>query len=258
MVSLAFNAGASCRGVRCRGGLEMISRDGVGDDEYFSHHGGEGYGPGTPVLFDQAIEKIAQLAGMTDGGARRVEKRVSDARASVAGCGAPLGFAAFTRSRGKADQGGDLFSVQTAQFRQVRHQDGGDNGADATHFTQSLAEAVEPLIICDMARDLVFDGFQAPRHGRKHEFQGFSDNGVVDKRASVRLSLPHLLQLVAARRQRLELFINVKAARQVGARQRVAQKLCDKRGVDGVGLGFHAAGLAKGQNGIGMQLGDAA
>src|SRR6516164_6428876 len=55
-------------------GVEMISRDGVGDDENFPHDGDEGDFAGTMVGFDETAVEVAHRGGMADGGARGVEK----------------------------------------------------------------------------------------------------------------------------------------------------------------------------------------
>src|SRR5215831_3572539 len=67
------------------GGLEMVSSDGVGDDEDFPHDGGEGDLSRSIVVADDAIVEVAHLAGVTDGGSGGVEEGASHERPSMTG-----------------------------------------------------------------------------------------------------------------------------------------------------------------------------
>ena len=119
-------------------GFEVVSSDGVGDDQGFSHDGGQGDFSGAMIGFDEASVEVLHRGRMSNGGPRGVEQGAAHERSSVAGFGMAALFSAFVRMGGEPDKGCDLFSGQAAELRQVGDQRRGDDRADAAHCAQSL------------------------------------------------------------------------------------------------------------------------
>ena len=69
------------------GGFEVVSSDSVGDDQDFSHDGGQGDFSGTVIGFDQAIVEVPHRGRMADSGPGGVEQRAAHERSSMAGFG---------------------------------------------------------------------------------------------------------------------------------------------------------------------------
>ena len=186
-------------------GLEVVSGDGVGDDEDFPHDSGEGDLSGSIVVVGDAIVEVAHRGGMADSGAGGVEQGAAHERSSMTGFGLPFSFSAFVGMGGEADKGGDLPSTQTAEFRQVGDERCRDDRADTAHGAQkdqrgSLRPAGRRQAVCA--------GRPAPAGARQRE----------------------------------------KRRRQIGAPSGVSEIAGDQHRVDPIGLGAHAASLAKGED----------
>ena len=87
-------------------GLEVVSGDGVGDDENFPHDRGEGDLSGSIVGMGEASVEVAHRGGMADSGAGGVEQGAAHERSSMTGFGLPFSFSAFVGVGGKTDEGG--------------------------------------------------------------------------------------------------------------------------------------------------------
>ncbi len=120
------------------GGFEVVSGDGVGDGEDFSHDGGQGDFSGAMIGFDEAIVEVLHRGRMPDSGPGGVEQGAAHERSSMAGFGLPAPFSAFVSMGGEPDEGGELFSGPAAVRRQVGDQRRGDDRADAALCAQSL------------------------------------------------------------------------------------------------------------------------
>jgi hypothetical protein len=66
-------------------------------------------------------------------------------------------FFRFRGCGGEADEGGYLFSTQTAEFRQVGDERCGDDRADAAHGAQDFGQAIELPIAGDVTLDRLFN-----------------------------------------------------------------------------------------------------
>ena len=76
-------------------GLEVVSGDGVGDDEDFPHDSDEGDLSGPIVVVGDAIVEVAHRGGMADSGAGGVEQGAAHERSSMTDFGLPFSFSAF-------------------------------------------------------------------------------------------------------------------------------------------------------------------
>src|ERR1700733_2669587 len=126
-------------------GFEGVSGDGAGDDQDFSHDGGQGDFSGAMIGFDEAIVEVLHRGRIANGGPGGVEQGAAHERSSVAGFGLPAFFSAFVRMGGESDEGCDLFSGPAAELRQVGDQRRGHDGTHAAHPAQSLGEAIKAL-----------------------------------------------------------------------------------------------------------------
>src|ERR1700735_5249429 len=86
-------------------GLEVVSGDGVGDDEDFPHDSDEGDLSGSIVVVGDAIVEVAHRGGMADSGAGGVEQGAAHERSSMTGFGLPFSFSAFAGMGSEADEG---------------------------------------------------------------------------------------------------------------------------------------------------------
>ena len=161
------------------GDFEVVSSDGVGDDEDFPHDGDQGDFAGAMIGFDEAIIEVLQRGRMSDGGPGGIEQGAADERSSVPDFGLPALFSAFVGVGGEPDEGGDLFSGQMAEFWQVGDQSRGDDRTDAAHTAQGFGEAIELPIAGDVTLDRLFDGLEALGERRDDDRQAFANDRIV-------------------------------------------------------------------------------
>jgi hypothetical protein len=151
--------------------FEVVTGDGVGDDENFPHDSGEGDLSGSIVVVGDAIVEVAHRGGMADSGAGGVEQGAAHERSSMTGFGLPDSFSAFVGMGGEADEGGYLLSTQTTEFRQVGDERRSDDRADTAHGAQDLGQAIELPIAGDVMLDRLFNGVKALGERRDDEGQ---------------------------------------------------------------------------------------
>ena len=172
----------------------------------------------------------------------------------MTGFGLPFSFSAFVGVGGKTDEGGYLFSTQAAEFRQVGDECCGDDRADAAHGAQDLRQAMELPIAGDVTLDRLFNGLKALGERSDDEGQALADERVVRQIGAAAFGLPGVDKLSAPGGQRPQALVSAKRRRQIGAPSRVSEIAGDQHGVDPIGLGAHAASLAKGEDGVGVEL----
>ena len=135
----------------------------------------------------------------------------------MTGFGLPDFFSAFVGVGGEADEGGDLLSAQTAEFRQVGDERCGDNRADAAHGAQDLGQAIELPIAGDVTLDRLFNGVKALGERRDDEGQALANERVVRQIGAAAFGLPGVDKLSAPGGQRPQALVSAKRRRQIGA-----------------------------------------
>jgi hypothetical protein len=198
-------------------GVEVVSGDGVGDDENFPHDRGEGDLSGSFVVVGDAIVEVAHRRGMADSGAGGVEQGAAHERSSMTGFGLPDSFSAFVGVGGEADEGGYLFSTQMAEFRQVGDERCGDDRADAAHGAQDLRQATELPIAGDVTLDRLFNGVETLSERSDDEGQALANERVVCQIGAAAFGLPGVDKLSAPGGQRPQALVSAKRRRQIGA-----------------------------------------
>jgi hypothetical protein len=194
-------------------GVEVVSGDGVGDDENFPHDRGEGDLSGSFVVVGDAIVEVAHRRGMADSGAGGVEQGAAHERLSMTGFGLPDSFSAFVGVGGEADEGGYLFSTQMAEFRQVGDERCGDDRADAAHGAQDLRQAIELPIAGDVTLDRLFNGVETLGERSDDEGQALANERVVCQIGAAAFGLPGVDKLSAPGGQRPQALVSAKRPR---------------------------------------------
>lgn len=184
--------------MRRGGGSTVISSDGVGDDEDFSHDRGQGDFAWAAIGCDETIVEVAQRRGVADGGPGGVEQDAAHERSSVADFGLPASFSAFVCLRGKADESGDLLAAQMAELRQVGDESRGDDRPHAAHRAQRFGEAIERLIAGDVTLDRLFNGVKTLGERADDEIQALANERIARQVRAASLGLARLGQLPAS------------------------------------------------------------
>ena len=149
--------------------MQVVSSDGVGDDEDFPHHCGQGDLSRAPIGLDDTVVEVAHCRGMTDCRSGGVEKGASHDGSSVTGLCAAASCSALVGLGGEADEGGDLLSAETAELGQVGNEGRGDNAADAAHRAERSGEAFKLSLSAAMIADrLSRTRGSAARSARQH------------------------------------------------------------------------------------------
>ena len=221
-----------------------VSHHGIEDGQQFTHAGDhhhfEGLSGGGETR-SEALDLRIMATGTQSGHVERAADGLS-----AAGDGAFAGHATrVVVEGGNAGQRADLFAVQGAEFGGFGKEGGAGGVADADEAGEDFMFAGEVLVLVDELGDFLVDLFDRVVKTSHEGVDVFLDEGVGCGFQAAGFLGAGVDELAAAQDQGVELFLGFG----FGLNRRGDHGLgveCQELGVDGVSLGFLAAGLGKG------------
>ena len=229
-----------------------VPGDGIEDDEDLSHDGDKGDLSGSAVLFDELLIEGLEDGVVADSGSGGVEEHLSHARAAMADAGLGFRLAAFAVLRSEADERGDLFARETAEFGKVGEEGGGGYRSDAFEALQQGGAAGGVSIIRNGGLDGGFDGFQVADESLDGDAQAMPNGRDLGAIETAALGMQAADELTPPGGELAQGRVAADGRADGASGARLDSEVGDEAGIDTVGLGADATALTEGDKGVGM------